>query len=194
MPSVQPSAHESLVVDSGLPKYYDAAVAIPSPGFETLARTARENHVFLSLGIIEKEGGTPYYTAFLLDRDVTLLYEYRKLIPTAAERLIWGRGSGDGLIVADTAIGKVGGLICWENYMPTARLALCHKGIENSVGPNADDLPSWIAKCSTSRKKAAVSSSTQINSANLPLPLRLSTLRRLQSQRPQTRRHGLDRE
>lgn len=93
MPSMQPSAHESLVVsnpvsrlfwgkptsgasnirhtqvDSGLPKYYDAAVAIPSPVFETLARTARENHVFLSLGIVEKEGGTPYYTAFLLYRD-----------------------------------------------------------------------------------------------------------------------------
>ncbi|KAF6234068.1 hypothetical protein HO173_007898 [Letharia columbiana] len=129
MPSMQPSAHESLVVDSGLPKYYDAAVAIPSPVFETLARTARENHVFLSLGIVEKEGGTPYYTAFLLYRDGMLPVQ-SQLIPTAAERLIWGRGSGDGLIVADSAIGKVGGLICWENYMPAARLALYHKGIE----------------------------------------------------------------
>lgn len=145
MPSMQPSAHGSLVVDSGLPKFYDAAVAIPSPVFETLARTARENHVFLSLGSIEKEGGTLYCTAILLDRDVTLLYKYRKLIPTAAERLIWGSGSGDGLIVADSAIGKVGGLICWKNYMPAARLALCHKGIENSIAPNADDLPSYVA-------------------------------------------------
>ncbi|KAL9069966.1 MAG: hypothetical protein Q9161_005139 [Pseudevernia consocians] len=67
------------------------------------------------------------------------------LVPTGAERLIWGRGSGDGLVVADTEIGKVGGLICWENYMPAARLALYQKGIEIYIAPNADDLPSWIA-------------------------------------------------
>lgn len=60
-------------------KYYDAAVAIPSPEFETLARTARENHIFLSLGIIEKEGGTLYCTAILIDRDATLLYRHRKV-------------------------------------------------------------------------------------------------------------------
>ncbi|CAD6567514.1 MAG: hypothetical protein ASARMPRED_000879 [Alectoria sarmentosa] len=126
-------------------KYYDAAVAIPSPDFDSLTRAARENHVFLSLGIIEKEGGTLYCTAILIDRNGTLLYRHRKLIPTAAERLVWGRGSGDGLIVADTEIGKVGGLICWENYMPAARLALYQKGIEIYIAPNADDLPSWIA-------------------------------------------------
>lgn len=126
-------------------KYYNAAVAIPSSDFDHLARTARENHVFLSLGIIEKEGGTLYCTAILIDRDGSLLYRHRKLIPTAAERLVWGRGSGDGLIVADTEIGKVGGLICWENYMPAARLALYQKGIEIYIAPNADDLPSWIA-------------------------------------------------
>lgn len=115
MPSTQPSAHESLVVnnpgsrlfwgkptggaseirdtqvDSGLPKYYDAAVGIPSPVFETLARTARENHVFLSLGSIEKEGGTLYCTAILLDRDVTLLYKYRKV--RAPVRFIYYRDS-----------------------------------------------------------------------------------------------------
>ena len=84
----------------------------------------------LSVGIIEKDGGTLYCTAVLVDRDGRLLYAHRKLIPTAVERLVWGRGAGDGLTVANTALGKIGGLICWENYMPAARLALYQQGIE----------------------------------------------------------------
>ncbi|KAI8186060.1 Bifunctional nitrilase/nitrile hydratase NIT4 [Colletotrichum sp. SAR 10_65] len=72
-------------------------------------------------------------------------YLTAKLIPTAAERLVWGRGSGDGLQVQQTDIGKVGSLICWENYMPAARMALYQQGIEIYVAPNADDLPAWTA-------------------------------------------------
>jgi predicted amidohydrolase len=60
----------------------------------------------------------------------------------AAERLVWGRGAGDGLQVVETEIGRIGGLICWENYMPAARLALYQQGIEIYIAPNADDLPS----------------------------------------------------
>ncbi|KAF6835567.1 carbon-nitrogen hydrolase [Colletotrichum plurivorum] len=68
-----------------------------------------------------------------------------KLIPTAAERLVWGRGAGDGLKVSQTDVGKVGSLICWENYMPMARMALYQQGIEIYIAPNADDLPAWTA-------------------------------------------------
>ncbi|KAJ9296349.1 hypothetical protein DTO217A2_8846 [Paecilomyces variotii] len=126
-------------------KYYNSAVAIPSVEMDQLCEIARENNVYLSVGIIEKDGGTLYCTALLLGRDGAILSRHRKLIPTAAERLVWGRGAGDGLDVVDTEIGKVGGLICWENYMPAARLALYQQGIEIYIAPNADDLPSWIA-------------------------------------------------
>ncbi|KAK3174598.1 hypothetical protein OEA41_001844 [Lepraria neglecta] len=126
-------------------KYYDSAVAIPSADFDALSRTAKENHIYLSAGIIEQDSSTLYCTAILIDREGVLLHKHRKLIPTAAERLVWGRGAGDGLVVSDTEIGKVGGLICWENYMPAARLALYQKGIEIYVAPNADDSPSWTA-------------------------------------------------
>ncbi|KAI9815786.1 MAG: hypothetical protein M1827_002182 [Pycnora praestabilis] len=126
-------------------KYYDSSIAIPSPQFDVLSSIAKEHNIYLSIGIIEKEGGTLYCTAVQLGRDGKLLYRHRKLIPTAGERLVWGRGAGDGLVVANTDIGKIGGLICWENYMPAARMALYQKGIEIWVAPNADDLPSWTA-------------------------------------------------
>ncbi|OAL27528.1 hypothetical protein AYO22_03432 [Fonsecaea multimorphosa] len=126
-------------------KYYQSAVAIPSPEFDELRNIARDYNVFLSIGIIEKERGTLYCTAILLSRTGDLLYAHRKLIPTAAERLVWGRGAGDGLQVVETEIGRVGGLICWENYMPAARLSLYQQGIEIYIAPNADDLPSWVA-------------------------------------------------
>ncbi|TVY26863.1 Bifunctional nitrilase/nitrile hydratase [Lachnellula hyalina] len=126
-------------------KYYDSAVAIPSPEFDVLRDTAERNKIMLSVGIIEKEGGTLYCTAVLIGKDGKLLTHHRKLIPTAAERLVWGRGAGDGLQVVDTEFGKMGGLICMENYMPAARLALYQLGIEIYIAPHADDLPSWVA-------------------------------------------------
>ncbi|KAF4918700.1 Nitrilase 2 [Colletotrichum viniferum] len=125
--------------------YFDSAVEVPSPAFDILSETARKHNVLLHVGIIEKAGGTLYCTAVLLDREGKLVYKHRKLIPTAAERLVWGRGSGDGLQVQQTDIGKVGSLICWENYMPAARMALYQQGIEIYVAPNADDLPAWTA-------------------------------------------------
>ncbi|TDZ37763.1 Bifunctional nitrilase/nitrile hydratase NIT4 [Colletotrichum trifolii] len=126
-------------------KYFDSAVEVPSPAFDFLSETARKNNVLLQVGIVEKEGGTLYCTALLLDRDGQMLYKHRKLIPTAAERLVWGRGSGNGLQVAQTDVGKIGSLICWENYMPAARMALYQQGIEIYLAPNADDLPEWTA-------------------------------------------------
>ncbi|KAF2660816.1 putative nitrilase [Lophiostoma macrostomum CBS 122681] len=126
-------------------KYYNSAISISSPDFEKLCAVAEKNNVFLSVGIIEKDGATLYCTAVLIGRDGQLLSSHRKLIPTAAERLVWGRGAGDGLKVVDTELGKVGGLICWENYMPAARLALYQQGIEIYIAPNADDLRSWVA-------------------------------------------------
>ncbi|GKT49500.1 nitrilase 2 [Colletotrichum spaethianum] len=92
-------------------KYFDSAVEVPSPAFEKLCEIARANNVLLQVGIIEKAGGTLYCTALLLDREGKIVYKHRKLIPTAAERLVWGRGSGDGLQVLQTDVGKIGSLI-----------------------------------------------------------------------------------
>jgi predicted amidohydrolase len=131
-------------------RYYNSAISLSSPEFDTLRAIAEANKTFLSVGIIEKDevgGATLYCTSVLIGKDGTILSSHRKvivqalnlnyqtdwstqLIPTAAERLIWGRGAGDGLKVVDTELGKVGGLICWENYMPAARLALYQQGIE----------------------------------------------------------------
>ncbi|KAL2004050.1 hypothetical protein VTN02DRAFT_848 [Thermoascus thermophilus] len=126
-------------------KYYDSAVAVPSPECDQLSRIAKENSVHLQVGIIEKGGATLYCTTVLFGKDGSLLSKHRKLIPTGSERIVWGRGSGDGLKVVQTELGKVGTLICWENYMPAARLALYQQGVEIYTAPNADDLPAWIA-------------------------------------------------
>ncbi|KAH7084121.1 carbon-nitrogen hydrolase [Paraphoma chrysanthemicola] len=129
-------------------KYHDSAISLTSPEFDTVRAIAEKNEVFLSIGIIEKDevGGTTLYcTAVLIGKDGVLLSSHRKLIASAGERLVWGQGAGDGLKVIDTELGKVGGLICWENYMPAARLALYQQGIEIYIAPNADDLPSWVA-------------------------------------------------
>ncbi|KAK1991160.1 carbon-nitrogen hydrolase [Colletotrichum falcatum] len=126
-------------------KYFDSAVGVPSPAFERLRETAKANGVLLHVGIVEKEGGTLYCTALLIDREGEMVYKHRKLVPTAAERLVWGRGSGDGLRVSQTDVGKIGSLICWENYMPAARMALYQQGIEIYVAPHADDLQTWVA-------------------------------------------------
>ncbi|KAH8162988.1 hypothetical protein CIB48_g5258 [Xylaria polymorpha] len=126
-------------------RYYDSAVAIPSAAVDSIAEVARTHNVYLQVGIIEKEGGTLYCTALLFGRDGTILLKHRKLVPTAAERLVWGRGAGDGLGVVQTDIGKIGTLICWENYMPAARMALYQQGVEIYLAPTADDLPTWTA-------------------------------------------------
>ena len=77
--------------------------------------------------------------------DGTLAGLHRKLKPTAAERLIWGEGDGSTLPVLDTPFGKVGGLICWENYMPLARMAMYGKGVEIYLAPTADSRDRWQA-------------------------------------------------
>jgi nitrilase len=86
-----------------------------------------------------------YCTLLYFDPDGQLLGKHRKLKPTAAERLIWGEGDGSTLTVVETRFGKVGGLICWENYMPLARMALYAKGVELYLAPTADARDTWHA-------------------------------------------------
>jgi nitrilase len=101
------------------------------------------------MGVIERDTqfsrGTLYCTLLYFGPDGRLLGKHRKLKPTAAERLIWGEGDGSTLTVLDTDLGKIGGLICWENYMPLARMAMYGKGVELYLAPTADQRDGWQA-------------------------------------------------
>lgn len=125
--------------------YYSNAVDIPSPATEVLGAAARQAKVYLVVGVIERDGGTLYCTTLYFNPDGELVGKHRKLKPTAAERLIWGEGDGSTLTVIDTEFGKVGGLICWENYMPLARMAMYSKGVELYLAPTADSRDNWQA-------------------------------------------------
>ena len=130
-------------------RYWANAVDVPGPATETLGKAAREAGIDLAMGIIERDSqfsrGTLYCTLLYFGPDGRLLGKHRKLKPTAAERLIWGEGDGSTLTVLDTELGRVGGLICWENYMPLARMAMYGKGVELYLAPTADQRDSWQA-------------------------------------------------
>lgn len=129
--------------------YWANAVDIPSPTTEALGAAARQANVYLAIGVIERDsqfsGGTLYCTLLYFNPEGQLIGKHRKLKPTASERLIWGEGDGSTLTVLDTEFGKVGGLICWENYMPLARMAMYGKGVEIYLAPTADSRDSWQA-------------------------------------------------
>ena len=126
-------------------RYHASAIDVPGPAVDTMARAAAENRLFLVVGVIERDGGTLYCTALTFAPDGTCLGKRRKLMPTAAERVIWGMGDGSTLPVHDTEIGKLGAVICWESYMPLLRTALYAKGLELYCAPTADGRPTWIA-------------------------------------------------
>jgi nitrilase len=126
-------------------RYYDSSVEIPSPAVDTLSGIARDNVIYLVIGVIERDGGTLYCTVLFFDPAGTLMGKHRKLMPTASERLVWGQGDGSTLPVFDTLIGKVGAVICWENYMPLLRTTMYAKGIEIYCAPTADARESWLA-------------------------------------------------
>jgi len=130
-------------------RYWRAAIQVPGPETERFARAARESGTFLAVGAIEQDsrfsGGTLYCTLLYFGPDGALLGKHRKLKPTAAERVIWGEGDGSTLPVISAPFGRVGGLICWENYMPLARMAMYGKGVEIYLAPTADARERWQA-------------------------------------------------
>ncbi|MCW5699522.1 MAG: carbon-nitrogen hydrolase family protein [Rhodospirillales bacterium] len=126
-------------------RYWTSAVAVPSPETDAISAAARAANVVLVVGVIERDGGTLYCTALMFGPDGTLLGRHRKLMPTAMERLVWGFGDGSTLPVVDTDLGRLGTVICWENYMPLLRMAMYAKGIELYCAPTADDRDTWLA-------------------------------------------------
>jgi nitrilase len=119
------------------------SVEIPGPASERLAAIARESGLWLALGANERDRGTLYNALLVYSPTGELALHRRKLVPTNHERLVWGQGSGDGLLTIPTDIGRVGGLICWENMMPLARFALYESGVEIYLAPTADDSEQW---------------------------------------------------
>ena len=125
-----------------------SSVAVGSPAERRLGAAAKELGVWLVTGVNEVEAERPgtIYNALLYHApDGSLALHHRKLVPTNHERLVWGQGDGRGLQAVETGFGRVGGLICWENYMPLARFALYESGVEIYVASTADDSEAWQA-------------------------------------------------
>jgi nitrilase len=125
----------------------EQSVAVPGPVTDRLGAAARAAGIHLVMGVNEREphGGTVYNTILYLGDDGRLLGRHRKLVPTHAERLVWGMGDGSDLTVHPTPVGRVGGLICWENYMPLARFALYAQGVDIWVAPTLATHDFWVA-------------------------------------------------
>ncbi|WP_137679839.1 carbon-nitrogen hydrolase family protein [Aurantiacibacter suaedae] len=125
--------------------YHEAAISLDGEEVALLEEATRETGVFLVIGVIERDGGTVYCTALFFDGDRGLIAKHRKLMPTGAERLIWGFGDGSTMPVIDTPLGRIGAVICWENYMPMMRMAMYDQGITLYCAPTADDRHGWAA-------------------------------------------------
>jgi nitrilase len=125
-------------------RYFDGAICVPGPETLQIGEAAERNRVHLVVGVIERDGGTLYCTALMYGPDGSLLGKHRKLTPTALERLVWGFGDGSTLTVVDSAVGRFGAVICWENYMPLLRMAMYAKGIELYCAPTVDDRETWL--------------------------------------------------
>jgi nitrilase len=127
--------------------YWEQSVAVPGPAVDRLARWARECQLYLVVGVTERDetNGSLYCTMLYFSPYRGYLGKHRKLKPTGTERLIWAEGAADTLITVRTPLGRLGGLICWENYMPLARLALFQQGVDIHLAPTADARPGWTA-------------------------------------------------
>jgi nitrilase len=124
-------------------RYFESAIEVPGPVTEAIGTACRDCGVHLVIGCIERDSGTLYCTALFFSSEGELLGKHRKVMPTAMERLIWGFGDGSTLPVFDTPIGKLGAVICWENYMPLLRTAMYSKGIQLYCAPTVDDRETW---------------------------------------------------
>jgi nitrilase len=123
------------------------SVEVPGETTEVLGRAARRSKAYVSMGVNERDpnGGTVYNTQLYFGPDGSLLGKHRKLMPTGGERLVWGYGDGSTLLVLDTPFGRLGGLTCWENYMPLARYAMYSQGIDVWCAPTWDNSDVWVA-------------------------------------------------
>ncbi|OBZ13099.1 carbon-nitrogen hydrolase family protein [Bacillus sp. FJAT-26390] len=130
-------------------RYWESAIDVPGSDTDLLGEIAKEAGVYLIVGVVERDQdyshSTLYNSMIYIGPDGRLLGKHRKLMPTGSERLLWGQGDGSTLTVIETPFGRIGGLICWENYMPLARTAMYAKGIDILLTPTADARDTWQA-------------------------------------------------
>jgi nitrilase len=128
-------------------RMWDSSVDVPGPAVDRIAATCAERDIWCVIGVNERESDRPgsLYNTMLTIGPGGLVAKHRKLMPTQHERLFHGIGAGNDLTVTDTPLGRIGGLICWENRMPLARYALYRQGPQIWVAPTADDTDAWLA-------------------------------------------------
>ncbi|WP_048645643.1 carbon-nitrogen hydrolase family protein [Nitratireductor soli] len=124
--------------------YYERAIDLDGDEVALIAEATAETGIFAVMGCIERDGGTLYCTVLFFDGEQGLVGKHRKLMPTAGERLIWGFGDGSTMPVFETPLGRIGAVICWENYMPMLRMHMYSQGISLYCAPTADDRDTWL--------------------------------------------------
>ncbi|GAB3956251.1 carbon-nitrogen hydrolase family protein [Spirosoma harenae] len=126
--------------------YWENSFQLPSPELVRIEQIARENSVYLAVGVTERDAlnGSLYCTLIYVSPTDGYLGKHQKIKPTGVERLVWAEGTGqDSLHVFDTGVGRMGGLICWENYMPLARMSIYQQAPQLYLAPTADARPTW---------------------------------------------------
>lgn len=125
-------------------RYWAGAVELEGTEVARIATAAAERHMFVVLGIVERVARTLYCTVVFIDEQGRRVGHHRKVMPTGSERLIWGFGDGSTLPVVESPAGRLGAVICWENYMPLLRAAMYAQDIAIYCAPTADDRDSWL--------------------------------------------------
>jgi nitrilase len=149
-------------------RLWEESVDVPGPALDPLIEACRARDVYCAIGVNERESDRPgsLYNTMVLLGPGGVLHKHRKLMPTMQERLFHGVGAGDDLAPVDTPIGRVGGLICWENRMPLARWAVYQGGPQIWIAPTADDSDGWLA----SMQHIAIESGAYVVSAPQYIP------------------------
>jgi nitrilase len=126
--------------------FWENSIEVPGKHTEKLGEIARQFGIYLAIGVSERDSTskTLYCTLLYFNPEGKFLGKHRKIKPTGTERIIWGEGDGKTLTTINSRIGKIGGLICWENFMPLTRMAMYRKGIEIYLAPTADNRESWL--------------------------------------------------
>lgn len=131
-------------------EYFKQSIEVPGPEILQLEGLSKRTGAMIVTGVIERGGSTLYCTMVYIDPKQGYVGKHRKLMPTATERLVWGQGDGSTLYVAESKeLGRIGGGICWENYMPLYRAAYYAKGLNIYVAPTVDDREVWASLIKT---------------------------------------------